>query len=109
MMNRIDRHGHTDAQIRDEFAEHEPRAAQRADEQLLEGSAFAFADERHGGGNGRADLQNNADHARNVEVRTAHRRVVKHLRAEFRLAHRAARFRATAIQPIASALYPSRC
>src|SRR6266487_7081851 len=75
------RHGHADAQIRNKFAEHQPCAAQWADKQLLKGPTFSFADKRHGSSDSCAALQNHADHARHKKVRTAHRRFVKHLRA----------------------------
>ena len=76
-----DGHHHSNAQIRNELAKHEARAAQRTHEQLLERPAFPFANQRHGGSNCRPDLQNDTDHARHKKVRGAHCRVIKHLGA----------------------------
>ena len=84
-----DRHEHADAEIRDEFSEHESPAAQWTNEQLLEGAAFAFADHRHGGSESRPDLQDDADHTRHEKIRTAHGWVVEHLRPDLDR-HRAA-------------------
>ncbi len=77
-----DRHGHAEAEVGNQLAEHQTPTAQRTNEQLLEGSAFAFADHGHGGGEGGADLQDDSDDARNEKVRAAHRRVIEHLRPD---------------------------
>ena len=76
------RHRHANAEIRHKFAQHQSPTAEGTHQQLLQRTALALAHHSHGGGKGSADLQNDSDHARNVKVRAAHRRVVEHLRAD---------------------------
>ena len=96
------RHGHADAEIRNQLAKHQSPAAQWTNEQVFQRSFFPLAHNRHGCGKGRADLQDDPDHAGNVKVRAPHRRVVKHLRPNIDRARRGAGFVAEAIRPIES-------
>ena len=50
-------HDHSDTKIRDQFAQHQAPAAERAHEQLFERAALALTHHRHGRGERRADLQ----------------------------------------------------
>ena len=75
-------HGHADAKIGHQFAQHETPPTQRTHQQGLERPLLSFAHYRHGRRKSRADLQNNPDHPRDVKVRAAHRRVVEHLRPD---------------------------
>ena len=50
---------------------------------MLEGAALALAHYGHGGGEGGADLQDDADDPGHEKIRAAHGRVVKDLRPDF--------------------------
>ena len=74
-------HQHPDAEVGDQFPQHQSPPAEWTYEKLFKCAALLFPHHRHRSGEGRADLQDDADHARDEKVRAPHRRVVEHLRA----------------------------
>lgn len=76
-------HDHSDAEVGNNFSEHQTPARERADQQVLQGATLPFAHELHCRGERRRDLQYDPYHAGHKKVGAAQSRVVKNLRPDF--------------------------